>query len=238
MFIVWRNDWRRCPSSDWFLRFWLLPPYRRCPRSLLAWLIGFSSFNHISSIHDVPRELLKASLFGICLSFSPSVFSSAGWLGEWVGRCGVQHGQWMIGGSPLIIHPRQMDNTKIAQNWRTNISAFSFLVGAKINQQWRRRKNLICSTQFETCLCSMWRCLIVSQVQPCLLALQSEPGDGKPGILIESSTKFYHSIVNALLSLNGHGVNALWSIPNTICHSFIIIIREVLILTLSILITP
>ena len=99
-----------------------------------------------------PENFLKPVCLGFVLSFSSVFFSWAGSLGEWVGRCGVQHGQWMIGGSPLIIHPRQMDNTKIAQNWRTNILAFSFLVGAKINQQWRRRKNLICSTQFETCL--------------------------------------------------------------------------------------
>lgn len=174
MFIVWQNDWRRCPSSDWFLRFWLLPSYRRCLLSLPTWLIHFSSFNHISSIHDTQRTSESQSVW-FFFSFLLQCFFPPGWLGEWVGRCGVQHGQWMIGGSPLIIHPRQMDNTKIAQNWRRNIFAFSFLVDASEEE----KHDLL------NCSCSMWRYLLASQ---------SEPGGDQPRILIESSTKFYHSM--------------------------------------------
>ena len=108
------------------------------------------------------------------------------WVSERQGVSSSTDSEWLPA-PPLIISPRQMDNTKIAQNWQRQISAFSFMADTKI------KRGHFCILNFG------WHHFWLKRV----LTSQSWLWGGQPGILIESSTKFYHSMLNALiLSLN------------------------------------
>ena len=144
MFIVWQNDWRRCPSSDWFLRFWLLPSYRRCLLSLPTWLIHFSSFNHISSIHDTQRTSESQSVWFFFSFLLQCFFHQADWVSEWEGVVSSTDSEWLEA-PPLIIHPDKWTTPKLPKIDGGTFSHFLFWLTPV------RRRSMTCSTAPSPC---------------------------------------------------------------------------------------